>query len=1269
MVGTAELRLVPPTHDDQERGGPTATGASSTSSTASAQNKQHALSNLLSDATGILLTMRDLSATMTALARRAAGTLGDGISITVLAPNQRDAVCVVAAHEDPAVAELLRQAAALHSDGVGLSAEARRRRQVLVGSPDPAKTAPRRYPLLRKAGVRRAASVPLRAAGGSSGNLVVYATREETALDPPCIETATILGERLSEMISQYELLSAAEQQAANLEALFRSSQGVMRQHDLDAIFGAIADEIERIIPADLTVIFTTEPEQEVLQPRIQRSRQPLVGSVPRVMPLGRGLVSSVIETGRPVYYPEAHRQPRSLYSAAMRPFVERHGESVLLAPLTAGEEVVGVLFISRFRVDAFSPAEFKLFQLFAGQAASALQRAAVLDEERRRRLQAETLAGLSGALARARAAADVVPLLAEAVRALYDPPREDRAARDRQPIDIWSALYAPDGSSAGVAVMSGLPFDLVRDEQVAVELEQWLIDATSGGGGGAARRIEDLSVLPPSLSAALQARELRAGVVVPLRTGDTPLGAIVVWGGSPRSLAALDLTALDAVAGQGAAAVARLQADRALAEQLRANAALVRAAEIAFTSQTEAEALSRFADLLPEAAAACVAGIWLLDADDDERTLHAACIAAGDLDLSGNLWPLASADDPTPHVLRTIGEGGLPESLRGWCVRHGAAALVLAPIVSPDGPLGLACLLYRDPAELPDDAGLALIEEITRQMGIGLSTLRLREDRRLLYRSSVEALAATVDARDPFTHTHSRNVAHYSRLIAERLGLPRQQVEQIELAGLLHDIGKIGLADQILTKTGPLDPDERIVMMTHPARGADILAGHEDLAALVPIVRHHHERYDGFGYPDGLAGGEIPLGAAIVSVADAFDSMVSDRSSARRRPVDAALDRLRLDSGRQFHPEVVAALVAAVGEDATVVRRMQPDDTVALMARRQTGQLPAAEVTQIRVLSRIARELGALTDLSTFLARAREIVAAELRYDQVEIILRAPELAAVAASGPRPGMTAELSQSAASWVADLAITSGKIARLDDLAFNGAAAMPFAAPALTSGVDAMTAVPLITDGEVLGAICVGQPRAAGSSSTSQADAELLTVAAEQLAAAVRVAQLHDEVKWAARHDGLTEALNRRAFYQELAKALAGYRESGRVASVLLCDVEGLKRINDEHGHPAGDQFLKLLVARIRAMLRPGDVVGRYGGDEFAVIAYDANRAQAEAIAYRLRVSLRETPLLPEAHVIQATFGAAEIGADGESASELIACADARLYAARGRRSR
>ncbi len=174
----------------------------------------------------------------------------------------------------------------------------------------------------------------------------------------------------------------------------------------------------------------------------------------------------------------------------------------------------------------------------------------------------------------------------------------------------------------------------------------------------------------------------------------------------------------------------------------------------------------------------------------------------------------------------------------------------------------------------------------------------------------SVRALVRAVEAKDPYTRRHSEQVAHYAVHLARALGLPAEQVERIGISSLLHDVGKIGVPDHILTKPGKLTDEEFEHIRRHSATGAEIVASVTLFSEEAQLIRHHHERWDGNGYPDGLAGEEIPLPSRIINVADSMDAMLMTRSYKPSYRVEKMLGELTRCAGTQFDPRIAAAAV-----------------------------------------------------------------------------------------------------------------------------------------------------------------------------------------------------------------------------------------------------------------------------------------------------------------------------------------------------------------------
>jgi putative nucleotidyltransferase with HDIG domain len=194
-----------------------------------------------------------------------------------------------------------------------------------------------------------------------------------------------------------------------------------------------------------------------------------------------------------------------------------------------------------------------------------------------------------------------------------------------------------------------------------------------------------------------------------------------------------------------------------------------------------------------------------------------------------------------------------------------------------------------------------------------------LKANKRLyrLNRGTLTALARAIDAKSPWTAGHSERVTHLALKIGRILGLTQKQLENLEQAGLLHDIGKIGISAKILDKPGKLTDEEYRIICEHPVKGANILQPIEEYAEVMPVAMQHHEWFNGKGYPDGLSGEEISIGARILSVADVFDALTSDRPYREGMSVEIAIERIRESSGIQFDPKVVDAFLKLLKEES----------------------------------------------------------------------------------------------------------------------------------------------------------------------------------------------------------------------------------------------------------------------------------------------------------------------------------------------------------------
>ncbi|MEU6554524.1 HD-GYP domain-containing protein [Streptomyces sp. NPDC046915] len=236
----------------------------------------------------------------------------------------------------------------------------------------------------------------------------------------------------------------------------------------------------------------------------------------------------------------------------------------------------------------------------------------------------------------------------------------------------------------------------------------------------------------------------------------------------------------------------------------------------------------------------------------------------------------------------------------------------LLSRSLAPTGVHGLAGLMMAVLWRSPYGPVAALL--VLLPMCVSWWVFAQYHQERAAHQATIRALVQAVDIKDGYTRGHSERVGHASVLIARELGMDDERVEVLRFAGILHDVGKLGVPTRLLRKDGPLTPEERRVIELHPEYGHEMVRGISFLGEARAAILHHHERIDGSGYPYGLVGGQIPECARVVAVADAFDAMTSTRSYRRARPVPAALDELRRCAGEQFDPRMVTALARALG-------------------------------------------------------------------------------------------------------------------------------------------------------------------------------------------------------------------------------------------------------------------------------------------------------------------------------------------------------------------
>jgi len=541
------------------------------------------------------------------------------------------------------------------------------------------------------------------------------------------------------------------------------------------------------------------------------------------------------------------------------------------------------------------------------------------------------------------------------------------------------------------------------------------------------------------------------------------------------------------------------------------------------------------------------------------------------------------------------------------------------------------------------------------------------------LHLRTIEALAIAIDAKDEVTHDHVHRVQIYATGLARLVGLPESEVEALKAGALLHDIGKLAVPDYILNKPGRLTEAEYDKMKIHTVVGAEILSRVGFPYPVVPVVRHHHERWDGRGYPDGLAGEQIPITARILMVVDCFDAVREDRQYRKAMSREEAVELLKANAGAMYDPRIVALFLEHLDEFEEEIRRRKV--TTPSESSRPTSLIRsrAADVAsvqgvfeQIRSAHRevitmyeIAQTIGTSLDLrdmfAVFSSRLQDIVS----YTTCVLYLHKPnsiELEATHISGRNAerfkGHGIVLGTGITGWVA---------ASRQPM-YNTDPRLDFEAMRVEvdPGYRTAIAVPLIKDEEMLGALTLYS----ADLHSYHADHLRLVEAVGKLASdAIANALHHERTEANALTDQLTGLANARALRHQFEEEADQARRHSESFSLLMMDLDGFKKINDSLGHQAGDDAMREVASILSKHIRASDFLSRYAGDEFVAILH-TNPAEARELINRIQhiVDTHTFSFNSSGLHLGISIGAASFGLDGDSLDELLIAADRSMYA-------
>jgi len=571
-----------------------------------------------------------------------------------------------------------------------------------------------------------------------------------------------------------------------------------------------------------------------------------------------------------------------------------------------------------------------------------------------------------------------------------------------------------------------------------------------------------------------------------------------------------------------------------------------------------------------------------------------------------------------------------------------------------------------------------------------GVYVARLEEEKRhaeeiaALHMRTIEALAMAIDAKDSATRDHLQRVQVYAVEIGKELGLSEQELEALRTAALLHDIGKLAVPEYILNKPGRLTPEEFERMKIHPIVGAEILERIQFPYPVAPIVRAHHEKWNGQGYPDGLKGEEIPIGARILAAVDCLDALASDRQYRRALPLEEAVAYVVSEAGKSFDPKVVevlerryreleakvrsaSALVADGPQPSRVATNVQPAAGFESSALPALAESTPSQQDPVAVMARAHAELQQFcelsqepgVDLDDLLAvlgvRLRKVLPCEAA---AIYVLEGGVLVPRYVCGQDAALLAQLripvGEGLAGWVAETRrpIVNGNPA----VEPAGQLAQGFA-----TTLGAALAVPLECAGRLMGVLALYR---LCPDSFTRADLEVLLSVSPKIAFAINRVLRSQQARPQAGPESQARLLDTREFFVRLDSEIARAREIGGSIVVAVWELDGLGLVRDVYGRVEADRLVRAAGERFRHCCRREDAVARLGQGHFGAILSDADRTTGLALAERLTKALEALATERCGFGVTISFGLAVFPEDGGAPAELLAAAERSLYHAR-----
>lgn len=547
------------------------------------------------------------------------------------------------------------------------------------------------------------------------------------------------------------------------------------------------------------------------------------------------------------------------------------------------------------------------------------------------------------------------------------------------------------------------------------------------------------------------------------------------------------------------------------------------------------------------------------------------------------------------------------------------------------------------------------------------------------LHLATAEALATAIDAKDQTTHCHVRRVQVYAAGMGEVFGLTVTDIAALKAGALLHDVGKLAVPSHILNKPGRLTPAEFEKMKIHTVVGAQILSRVDFPYPVIPIVRHHHEQWDGRGYPDKLKGEQIPITARIISVVDCFDSVREDRPFRRGMTMDEATALLLRGSGIHFDPKVVDQFIRHLPRFEEKIAALGLQHQPASSERHEPLRLSEVDLTQTRErgsymaydqIKKAHREVYALYEIARKFGTSLDVEhTLEILVDKVGHVVPFETCVVYFYDDDKGYATARhVVGKNAQKLAGRAIAPGEGVTGFALANRSPVnqlhpSLDFADLNPEAGIKyrSMASLPLLKDDVLLGALSV---YSADLEQYTEDQMRLLETVTSLASDALANSMQHAQAESNALTDPLTGLPNARylslRFEEEASRAL----RTDRPFQVVMLDLDEFKNVNDSYGHKVGDKMLREVASIIQRQLREYDFLARYAGDEFVAIVQEVASSEVAELCLRIENAVSKFSLSvgrERQARVGISLGTATFGVNGETLDQLVMAADDEMY--------